>query len=70
MRCPASSTRAPGASPALAKYLRDRVAEIVDDRVAEIADILAAERAEVRRRGESTEDVDWNPRLSELFARD
>ncbi len=57
-----------GASPALAKYLRDRLAELLDDRVAEIADVLAAERAAVQARGGSTEDVDWGPRLDELFA--
>ncbi|BAN03820.1 precorrin-2 dehydrogenase/sirohydrochlorin ferrochelatase family protein [Ilumatobacter coccineus] len=56
-----------GASPALAKYLRDRVAEILDDRVAEVADILAAERADVQARGGSTEDIDWTPRLRELL---
>jgi precorrin-2 dehydrogenase/sirohydrochlorin ferrochelatase len=57
-----------GASPALAGYLRDRLAEILDDRVAEIADILAAERRAVQASGESTEDIDWKPRLRELFA--
>ena len=57
-----------GASPALAGYLRDRLAEILDERVGEIADILAEERAAVKARGESTEDIDWKPRLRELFA--
>lgn len=56
-----------GASPALAGYLRDRLAEILDDRVAEIADILAAERRAVQESGGSTEDIDWKPRLRELF---
>ena len=56
-----------GASPALAGYLRDRLAEILDDRVAEIADILAAERKAVQQAGGSTEDIDWKPRLRELF---
>lgn len=56
-----------GASPALAGYLRDRLAEILDDRVAEIADILAAERTAVQADGRSTEDIDWAPRLRELF---
>lgn len=56
-----------GASPALARYLRDRLAEILDDRVAEIADILAAERRAVQESGGSTEDIDWTPRLRELF---
>ncbi len=57
-----------GASPALAGYLRDRLAEILDDRVAEIADVLAAERRAVQESGGSTEDIDWKPRLRELFA--
>lgn len=57
-----------GASPALAGYLRDRLAEMLDDRVAEIADILAAERRAVQEAGGSTEDIDWKPRLRELFA--
>ena len=56
-----------GASPALAGYLRDRLAEILDDRVAEIADILAVERKAVQEAGGSTEDIDWTPRLCELF---
>lgn len=56
-----------GASPALAGYLRDRLAEILDDRVAEIADILAEERRAVQESGGSTEDIDWKPRLRELF---
>jgi len=56
-----------GASPALAGYLRDRLAEILDDRVAEIADILAGERRAIQEAGGSTEDIDWKPRLRELF---
>lgn len=57
-----------GTSPALAKYLRDRIAEIVDDRVAAAADVLAAERAAVRDAGGSTEAIDWEPRVVELLA--
>ena len=56
-----------GASPALAGYLRDRLAELLDDRVAVIADILAAERRSIQESGGSTEDIDWKPRLRELF---
>lgn len=56
-----------GASPALAGYLRDRLSKILTDDVAEIADVLAAERAEVQASGGSTEDIDWKPRLDELF---
>lgn len=59
-----------GASPALARYLRDRISEIIDDRVAEIADVLAAERRAVQQEGGSTEDIDWEPRLRELFGAD
>ncbi len=57
-----------GASPALARYLRDQVADLLDDRVGEIADVLAAERREIQAAGGSTEDIDWAPRLAELFA--
>lgn len=57
-----------GASPALAGYLRDRLAEILSDDVAQIADTLAAERAAVKAAGGSTEDIDWRPRIAELFA--
>jgi precorrin-2 dehydrogenase/sirohydrochlorin ferrochelatase len=57
-----------GASPALAGYVRDRVAEILAAGVAEIADTLAAERTAVQAAGGSTEDIDWRPRLDELFA--
>jgi|TARA_R110002110_G_scaffold296846_2_gene511032 precorrin-2 dehydrogenase/sirohydrochlorin ferrochelatase len=58
-----------GASPALAGFIRDRVAEILEAGVAEIADTLAAERAAVQAAGGSTEDIDWRPRLDELFAK-
>jgi precorrin-2 dehydrogenase/sirohydrochlorin ferrochelatase len=57
-----------GASPALAGYLRDRLAEVLHDDVARIADTLAAERAVVQAAGGSTEDIDWRPRIEELFA--
>ena len=56
-----------GASPALAKCLRDRLAELLDERIAEVADTLAADRAAVQARGDSTEDIDWGPRLRELL---
>lgn len=57
-----------GASPALAGHLRDRLAEVLTADVAAIADVLAAERAAVKAAGGSTEDVDWRPRIAELFA--
>ncbi|MFK8023896.1 MAG: bifunctional precorrin-2 dehydrogenase/sirohydrochlorin ferrochelatase, partial [Ilumatobacter sp.] len=45
-----------GASPALAGYLRDRLARILTAEVAEIAEVLAAGRAAVKAGGGSTED--------------
>lgn len=57
-----------GASPALAGYLRDRLAEILTVDIGRVADTLAAERAVVKARGDSTEDIDWRPRIEELIA--
>jgi siroheme synthase-like protein len=59
-----------GASPALAGYLRDRLAEILDGRVAVAADTLATERRAVQAAGGSTEDIDWRPRVRELLGDD
>jgi precorrin-2 dehydrogenase / sirohydrochlorin ferrochelatase len=49
-----------GASPALARRLRDRAAELLTDDAVALADELAARRAAVRAAGGSTEDVDWS----------
>jgi siroheme synthase-like protein len=49
-----------GASPALARRLRDRAAEVLTDDVAALAAELATRRAAVRAAGGSTEDVDWS----------
>jgi siroheme synthase-like protein len=59
-----------GASPALARLLRDRLAELLDGRVARAADVLAGERRAIQESGGSTEDVDWRPRLRELLGPD
>ncbi len=56
-----------GASPALAKALRDRCAQLLTDEVAALADELAAQRAAVKARGESTEDIDWSPRIDAVL---
>ena len=56
-----------GASPALAGYLRDRLAEVLTPDLAIIADTLADERASVQAAGGSTEAIDWRPRIAELF---
>jgi len=52
-----------GASPALAGWLRDRIAAGLDRDLATLADLLSEARAAVRARGGSTEDVDWKALL-------
>jgi len=50
-----------GTSPALARRLRDRAAELLTDEVVALALELADRRADVRAAGVSTEDIDWGP---------
>lgn len=52
-----------GASPALARELRNVVAELLTPEFGVLAEQLAAERADVQARGQSTEDVDWTKRV-------
>jgi len=49
-----------GESPALARRLRDRAAELLTDEAATLAGELGIRRAAVRAVGGSTEDVDWS----------
>jgi precorrin-2 dehydrogenase / sirohydrochlorin ferrochelatase len=49
-----------GASPALARRLRDHAARLLTDDVVALAEDLQARRAGVRAGGGSTEDVDWS----------
>lgn len=56
-----------GASPALARRLRDRAGELLTDDVVALAVELAAERAAVRASGGSTEDVDWSGRIDPVL---
>jgi precorrin-2 dehydrogenase / sirohydrochlorin ferrochelatase len=49
-----------GASPALAAWLRDRLAEALPERLEELVSALAHRRAEVQAEGRSTEDEDWS----------
>ena len=49
-----------GASPALARRLRDHAGALLTDDLVALAARLAAGRAEVRRGGGSTADVDWS----------
>ncbi len=52
-----------GASPALARELRNVIDEFLTDEIGTLAETLAAERAAVQARGASTEDVDWTDRV-------
>ncbi len=52
-----------GASPALARELRNVLAEVLTDDLAALAERLAEERAAVKATGESTEDIDWTERV-------
>jgi precorrin-2 dehydrogenase/sirohydrochlorin ferrochelatase len=56
-----------GASPALARRLRDRAGALLTDEVVALAAELAAARAEVRASGGSTEDVDWSARIDRVL---
>ena len=56
-----------GASPALARRLRDHAAALLTDEVVALAADLAAERARVRSEGGSTEDVDWSPAIDPVL---
>jgi siroheme synthase-like protein len=59
-----------GNSPALATWLRDRLAEEVGEDVARVALELADERRRLHTRGESTEGRDWRPLIESRLAAD
>ena len=52
-----------GASPALARELRNVLDEFLTDGIGTLAEELAAERAAMQATGASTEDVDWTERV-------
>jgi siroheme synthase-like protein len=52
-----------GASPALARELRNVIDEFLTDEIGALAETLAAERAAVQAGGVSTEDIDWTARV-------
>lgn len=52
-----------GASPALARELRDAIDRWLPAELAELAETLAAERQAIHAAGGSTEDVDWGERI-------
>lgn len=57
-----------GASPALAQWIRDFVGASLPRNLARVAIRLRAERASVHARGESTENLPWSARVSDLIA--
>jgi len=57
-----------GASPALARRLRDHAGRLLTDEVVALAEQLAADRAAVRAAGGSTEDVDWSAAIDRVVA--
>jgi siroheme synthase-like protein len=56
-----------GAAPALAQMVRDDVARALPTHLGWVAETLRTERAAVHERGESSEDVDWRPRIRALL---
>ena len=56
-----------GASPALAQVLRNRIAATLPDNLAEVASTLRAERDAMHHQGQTTEGIDWKPRINELL---
>jgi siroheme synthase-like protein len=56
-----------GSSPALARWLRDRLAAAMPAGVEQAAAALAADRLAIQRSGGSTEDINWSDRISQLF---
>jgi precorrin-2 dehydrogenase len=52
-----------GASPALARWVRDRVARTLPSGLGEVARRLRAERRGRHEAGESTEGLDWTSRI-------
>ena len=55
-----------GASPSLAKWLRDRLADALPSDADGLAVALAERRRQVQADGGSTEDIDWRPIIDEL----
>lgn len=57
-----------GTTPAMAGYVRDRIAdEVLTPELIAAADEIARQRSEVRDAGGSTEAVDWRTRIDELL---
>jgi siroheme synthase-like protein len=58
-----------GASPALARRLRDEAGRVLGDDVAALAERLAARRDEIKAQGGSTEAHDWDGEIDPILRR-
>jgi siroheme synthase-like protein len=58
-----------GSSPALSSWLRRRFEGLIGQNFEAVVADLAAERERVHARGESTEDLDWQPFIEATLAR-
>jgi precorrin-2 dehydrogenase/sirohydrochlorin ferrochelatase len=57
-----------GASPALAQVVRTLVRESLPNNLADVARQLRSERLALHRAGQSSEGIDWRPRIHQLLA--
>lgn len=58
-----------GASPALSSWIRRQLENTFGDEWAEVVADLAAERVRIHALGRSTEDLDWQPLITEVLER-
>jgi siroheme synthase-like protein len=56
-----------GASPALAQVIRSLIRERLPGHLGSVARQLRSERAALHASGDSTENIDWKPRIHELL---
>lgn len=56
-----------GAAPALAVFLRDRLAKCLPAGLGKVAETLCEERRLLRARGASTDSIKWSARIEELL---
>jgi siroheme synthase-like protein len=56
-----------GASPALAQVIRSLIRDRLPGHLGSVARQLRAERAALHSSGDSTENIDWKPRIHELL---
>lgn len=57
-----------GEAPALASWVRDRIAEVIGSEYATVVEQLGAQRRAIHAEGQSTEGIDWRPIIDLLVA--